>query len=62
MILNEPQDETQEESEEDVPNSGAHIRDQSMRKFFDHCSQEGGEFRPMDITVKVPERLLIYAL
>lgn len=49
------------QEEEEVPNSGAQIRNQSMKKFFDnYCNQEGAEFRPMDVTVKVPDRLLFF--
>jgi hypothetical protein len=43
---------------DEVPHMGAHIRNQSVRKFFDTCSRTdaSAEFRPMDITVKVPDR------
>lgn len=47
--------------EREVPNIGAHIRNQSLRKYFDnYCAQSdaNAEFRPMDITVKVPERFI----
>lgn len=52
MIIPDPQ-EPQDEPED--PPISTNIREQSVRKFFDNCAQEGGEFRPIDITVKVPE-------
>ena len=49
----------------EVPNMSAHIRNQSLRKFFDeYCSNKDAndEFRPMDTTVKVPDRYALNSL